>query len=90
MVACIFVKLQPFWNSDDLKKDELTADVVVSFLNQIIQSPYGMPLHHDIDQAPKFAIKLYDDDYYASHHGADFTGKTVPAYLQLILLAARR
>jgi hypothetical protein len=87
MTAHLFVQLQYFWESHDLKKDKLTADVEVYFLKQIIKSPYRMSLYQNINQVPELAIKFYDDDYYASHHGADFSGNIVLTYVQLILLA---
>ena len=70
-----------------MKTEALSADVEVTFIRQIIQSPYGMPIYQNINQTPEFAIECYDDDCYMSHKGADFTGETVTTYVELIFLA---
>jgi hypothetical protein len=88
MTAKMFVEMQHHWKGHDLLHDDFKIVVPITFLDQVIVSPYGMPCYEELlDRSPVFAIKNYDDSCFAPFHGSDATGKRVAAYVDHVALA---
>jgi hypothetical protein len=88
MTAKMFVEMQHHWLRSQLTVDVLSKKVDVTYLFQIIPSPYGMPRYDLLtNRAAHFAIEHYDDQCYLPLHDVDFSGNTVGVYLDLIYVA---
>jgi hypothetical protein len=73
----------------DLKREDLQVLVLVAYLFQAIKSPaYGMPQYKALLELPRSdPIMNYDSEEYSPVHGANFTGKRVAAYIDLIFIS---
>jgi hypothetical protein len=88
LTANMFVKIQHCWKGHDLFKEDHKMVVPITFLNQVIVSPYGMPRYKTLlHKPPEYAILNLNDECFAPFHGIDGTGKRVSAYVQHIVLA---
>jgi hypothetical protein len=89
MTAKMFVKMRYNWNAGhDLKDVRLSFIVPITFLDQVIVSPYGMPRYETLlEKPPGFAILNYNDECYEPFHGSDATGKRVSTYVDHVFLA---
>jgi hypothetical protein len=88
MTAEMFVKMQYHWkDGHDLKHDQLSFIILITFLDQIIISPFGMPQYETIlDKLPVFAILNYNDECYSPFHGSDTTCTRAAAYIDHVYL----
>jgi hypothetical protein len=88
LTAKMFVKLQHNWSSHDLKTDAFNFIVPITFLNQVIVSPFGMPCYETLLHKPaEFAIAHYDDVCFDPSLTSDSTGLRVASYVDHVFLA---
>jgi hypothetical protein len=88
MTAKMFVKVQSHWADADTRGDPFDHATPVTFHDQAIVSPFGMPACESLlDHAPDFAVSNHNQTCHNPFKGVDVTGKRVAACVDHIVMA---
>jgi hypothetical protein len=88
MTAKTFVELQFFWATHNLMLARFNYTVAMTYMGQIIKSPYGMPCYETLThKSLAYAMQSTDEPDYNAVHDMDITGERVVAHRSLIMLS---